>query len=104
MNKGKDLKRYLDNLRSENDAIVLYSHLAAAEKNPELKRIYLKLSETEKKHAAFWEKKLIRAGGSVPVFRQTFKTRFYGWLAGRLGTAASSAGIGFHREIRGFGL
>jgi len=88
MNKVKDLKRYRDNLRSEKDAIALYTKLAESEKTPELRKIYLKLSETEKKHALFWEEKLRQAGVKIPVFRQTLKTRLFGWLAKTLGPSA----------------
>ncbi len=88
MNNSRDIKRYQDNLRSEKDAIALYTQLADSEKTPELKKIYLKLSDTEKKHALFWEEKLKALGGKVPLFKQTIKTRFYGWIARKIGPSA----------------
>jgi VIT1/CCC1 family predicted Fe2+/Mn2+ transporter len=85
MTDKKDIKRYLANLKSENDAIVLYTSLAEAETNPDLKKIYTRLTETEKEHAVFWTEKLKEAGAKAPPFKPSLQTRFFGWLAGKAG-------------------
>jgi vacuolar iron transporter family protein len=80
-----ELKRYLDNYSSEKDAITLYGNLAEAEKNPNLKEVYQKLSETEKKHASFWADKIKAAGYEIPESRPSLKTRLFGWIAAKMG-------------------
>ena len=82
-----DIKRYKDNLKAEQEAILLYTRMADAEKNPDLKAVYLKLIETEKKHAEFWINKLREAGADIPEYHLGLRTRILGWLAARLGTA-----------------
>src|SRR5271157_5984748 len=85
MPKRGDIKRYKENLKAEQEAIMLYSRLAEAEKNPDLAAIYLKLVETEKKHAEFWRTKLREAGSDSPRFRPGWRTRIFGWLAAKMG-------------------
>lgn len=87
MASSADIGRYIENLRAERDAISLYGRLAEAEANPALKTVYGRLIETEKKHAKFWEEKILEAGVPVPSFRPTWRSRILGWLAGRFGTS-----------------
>jgi VIT1/CCC1 family predicted Fe2+/Mn2+ transporter len=75
-------------LKSENDAIILYTRLAMAESNPDLKAIYTKLSDTERAHARFWSEKLSEAGVRIPVFKPSLQARLFGWLAGKAGLAS----------------
>ncbi len=84
----KDIRRYIGNLKSENDAVILYTRLAGAETNPDLKSIYNKLADTEKAHAVFWSLKLSEAGIKTPVFKPSLQTRLLGWLAGNSGLSA----------------
>jgi VIT1/CCC1 family predicted Fe2+/Mn2+ transporter len=83
----EDIKRYKENLRGEQDAVALYSRLAAEEQNPDLAAVYLKLVDTEQKHAEFWRTKLIEAGADVPKYRPGWRTRIFGWLALKTGPA-----------------
>ncbi len=80
-----DIQRYRENLRAEREAIELYGRLARAERNPKLAEIYVKLIDTEKKHAGFWEAKLREAGEELPEFRPALRTRIFGWLAMKFG-------------------
>ncbi|TCL57702.1 VIT1/CCC1 family predicted Fe2+/Mn2+ transporter [Hydrogenispora ethanolica] len=82
-----EVRRYRENLQAEREAIALYERLAAAEPNPDLADIYRRLVATEQKHAAFWEGKLRAAGREVPGFKAGWRTRVFGWLAGRMGPA-----------------
>jgi vacuolar iron transporter family protein len=82
-----EIKRYKENLRAEQDAIALYGRLAAAEQVTELASIYLKLIETEKRHAKFWESKLRDAGAVIPEFKPGWRIRLFGWLADKMGPA-----------------
>jgi VIT1/CCC1 family predicted Fe2+/Mn2+ transporter/rubrerythrin len=87
MEKGNDIRRYQKNFQSEQQAIQLYQHLAAAESNPDLAEIYHKLEVTEKRHAEFWASKLRESGAKVPHVKSDWRTLIFGWLAARFGTA-----------------
>src|SRR4030042_769839 len=87
MTISNDITRYKKNLRSEQDAITLYQHLAKAEQNPDLAAVYVKLVDTEKKHAEFWRKKLRQAGIIMPDSKPSWRTRIFGWLAVKIGPA-----------------
>jgi VIT1/CCC1 family predicted Fe2+/Mn2+ transporter len=83
-----DVSRYLENLKTEREAVTLYEKLAAAEPNPDLSGVYRKMADTERRHAEAWEGKLVAAGVPVPPFRPSWRTRTLGWLAARFGPAA----------------
>jgi VIT1/CCC1 family predicted Fe2+/Mn2+ transporter len=87
MASTKDAKRYKVNYKAEMEAIDLYRRLSEAETNSHLKEIYLKLIETEKKHADFWKDKMTDAKIKIPECRSTLKSRAFGWFAAKLGPA-----------------
>lgn len=82
-----EIKRYRQNLRTEQDAIALYQRLAKAEKNPLLSSVYSKLIDTERNHADFWKKKLADAGVEAPDFAPSWRTRIFGLMAKMLGVS-----------------
>ena len=88
MHKKEDISRFRDNLKEERNAATLYRALSAAEKSPELAQLYIRLAETEERHAAFWEGKLVEAGAKVPTVKTTTKTRIFSFVAKRLGARA----------------
>jgi vacuolar iron transporter family protein len=61
-----DISRYRENYRDEIDGAAQYRALADMESDPSLTEVYLKLAETEEKHAAFWVDRLKQAGEKVP--------------------------------------
>ncbi len=81
-----DIRRYRRNLREEVDGEGLYLLLADAEDDPNLKRIFQRLAESEKRHIDLWQEKLQEAGAEVPDFRPGMQVRVLGWLARRFGT------------------
>jgi VIT1/CCC1 family predicted Fe2+/Mn2+ transporter len=83
-----DIKRYRNNYRGEIDGVEIYRRLAAAEKDPQRAKIFLDLSETEKKHVQRWADKLRAAGAPVPDARPSLRVRILGFLADRLGPRA----------------
>jgi VIT1/CCC1 family predicted Fe2+/Mn2+ transporter len=85
-----DIERYRRNLRDEVDGIALYRALAAAEKDPHLREVFLRLAESEERHRTLWEEKLREAGAEVPRFGPSWRVRLLGWLARRFGTASVS--------------
>jgi VIT1/CCC1 family predicted Fe2+/Mn2+ transporter len=84
-----DIKRYRDNFQGEIDGVELYRRLSRAEKDPERKKIFLDLAETEKTHVEHWREKL-RAAGADPGdgFRPSMRVKVLGFLADRLGPRA----------------
>ncbi len=81
----QDVKRYLQNLKAEGNATLLYERLAGNESNADLAAVYRKLAETERGHMRFWEDKLREAGVAAPPFQPTWRTRVLGALAARFG-------------------
>ena len=59
MAETKDAKQYLANLIDEQNSAVLCRAVATHEKNPKIADVYIKLAETEEKHAAIWAARLI---------------------------------------------
>jgi VIT1/CCC1 family predicted Fe2+/Mn2+ transporter len=86
MATGDDLRRYRENLQDEVDGSVLYRALAHVEDQPELKGVYLRLAETEERHASFWEAHLRDAGVPIPPRRPSWRARILRWFGRRLGT------------------
>jgi len=84
----KDIKRYLANWDDELNGAMLYEAIADKEKDPRIAGIYRKLSETERLHAKTWEVNILAAGGKIPKFMASWRTRTMIWLANRMGIEA----------------
>ncbi len=84
----RDIRRYRENLRDEQNSAELYRALADFEKEPKLAGIYRRLAETEDAHAEAWAKRLRDAGADVPAFRTAFRTRLLIRLTRRFGIDA----------------
>lgn len=95
-----DLQRYRANWKGERDAIFLYERLAAAEPNPGAASVYLRLANTEKRHAAVWEAKLREAGEPVGRLGPSLRIRAMAWAANRFGVGAVLPAIA-HMEDEG---
>src|SRR5215831_269596 len=80
-----DTRRYLQNLRDELNGSALYTALAAAERDPVRKDLFLQLAQAEATHAQFWRDKLGAAGVKEETFVPDFRTRLLGRLAKRFG-------------------
>ncbi|HET7728048.1 MAG TPA: VIT1/CCC1 transporter family protein [Candidatus Limnocylindrales bacterium] len=61
-----DTARSLENLRLEQDAIVLYDRLAAIERDPRRAAAFRHIAGNERRHAAIWADKLRAQGVAVP--------------------------------------
>ena len=85
MSDNGKVKQYLDNRQKEIDGAALYAVLAETEKQPQMAEVYKKLSASENKHAAAWEKKL--KGLQVPLAprKPTWRAATMMWLAKRFG-------------------
>ena len=81
-----DVRRYRNNLQEEVDGQGLYLLLADAEDDPNLKKVFERLAESEKRHIDLWQEKLREAGADIPSFRPSMQVRVLGWLARRFGT------------------
>src|SRR3989304_3411281 len=85
MSDQDDIKRYLANWQKEIDGAALYLALSQTEKQPQLAEVYRRLSASEEKHAAGWEKKLDELKVSVPARKPTWRAATMIWLAKRFG-------------------
>ncbi len=85
MSNNNDVERYMVNRQKEIDGAALYLALAETEKQPQLAEVYRRLSASEEKHAAVWEKKLEDLKVTVPARKATQRTRVLIWLAKRFG-------------------
>lgn len=77
---------WLHHLEDEADAAYLYRILAAAEPDPERKKVFAGLAAVEDRHVQIWQRLLTEAGHPVPSHRPSAKARFQGWLGTKLGT------------------
>lgn len=82
-----DVDRYRDNFIDEVNSAYLYRVAAELESDQVLSGVYLRLAETEERHAGLWEEKLEAAGAGVPDRAPTTRTRLLEWLARRLGSS-----------------
>jgi VIT1/CCC1 family predicted Fe2+/Mn2+ transporter len=81
----------LANLRLERDAIVLYDHLAAIERDPHRAAAFRTIAGNERRHADIWARKLQEAGADVPsAGGPSPRIRFIVFVARLFGTRAVS--------------
>ena len=62
-----DARRYRRYLNEEVDGLYIYQQLAAIEVEPQLKDVYRRLAETEKRHLLLWQEQLRLAGAELVV-------------------------------------
>jgi VIT1/CCC1 family predicted Fe2+/Mn2+ transporter len=82
---GEDIQRYRDNLQDELDGSALYTAIAAAERDPLRKDLFLQLAHAEARHAELWRGKLAAAGIKERPYVPTLRTRLLAKLARRFG-------------------
>lgn len=61
-----DIATSLENLKLEQDAVVLYDALAAIEKDPRRAAAFRTIADNERRHAAIWANRLRELGAAVP--------------------------------------
>ncbi len=77
----QDIKRWLISWDDELNSVTLYNQLADQESNTRIAGIYRHLARVEQQHADLWAKKVKEAGGTLPTFRPSWRTRLLGWMA-----------------------
>jgi vacuolar iron transporter family protein len=85
MRPTDDIQRFRANLTDELNGAALYNALAAAERDPNRRDIFLQLAAAETRHAHFWRDKLTAAGVTDVTFAPTLRTRLLSALARRFG-------------------
>ena len=55
-------RRYRDNRQGEIDSAFVYRAMSAAERNPQLASVYVRLAQVEERHLIFWEERLRSVG------------------------------------------
>ena len=84
-----EVKRSLENLKLERDAIVLYESLAKIEKDHTRAAAFERIAVNERRHATIWADRLESAGASVPPSGPPrARVRLIISLAQRFGTSA----------------
>ena len=86
-----NIAQSLDNLKLEQDAIVLYDALASIERDPRRAAAFRHIADNERRHADIWATRLRDLGAVVPpVTRPRMRVRFIIATAKVLGTGAVS--------------
>ncbi len=68
-------KRELTDWRDEREGQALFEGLAASDRSPRRRRVYVRLAEAEARHAAAAERRLHAAGVALPAFRPSWRVR-----------------------------
>jgi VIT1/CCC1 family predicted Fe2+/Mn2+ transporter len=82
---SSDATRYRANFVDEINSAYLYRVAAELEDDTTTSGIYVRLAETEERHAALWEERLESLEAPVPDRRPLRRTRILAWFARRLG-------------------
>jgi vacuolar iron transporter family protein len=61
-----NIAQSLENLKLEQDAIVLYDALASIEKDPRRATAFRQIAQNERRHADIWASRLVELGATVP--------------------------------------
>ena len=85
MSNNEDIQQYFANRQKEIDGAALYRVLSETEKQPQMAEVYAKLAASEEKHAAAWEKKLIKLNVPLPARKPSWRAATMIWLAKRFG-------------------
>ena len=80
-----DADRYREFFTEEINAAHLYRVAAELEEDPRLSDVYVRLAETEEKHARLWREKLEESGAAVPSAEPDLRTRLLVRIARRFG-------------------
>ncbi|WP_028080813.1 VIT1/CCC1 transporter family protein [Solimonas soli] len=80
-----DIERYRRNFQDERDGASLYAALAAAERDPVRKDLFMQLSQAEAGHAEVWRARLAARGIADPAYVPSLRTRLLMRLARRFG-------------------
>lgn len=80
-----DPDRYRKNFTEEVNSAFLYRVAAELEDDETLSGVYIRLAETEEKHADLWEEQLRAAGADVPGREPELRSRILAWLSRRMG-------------------
>ena len=80
-----DTDRYRENFIDEVNAAFLYRVAAELEEDQAIAGVYVRLAQTEEKHAELWAAELEKAGVPVPSREPDTRSRILAWLARRMG-------------------
>jgi len=80
-----DADRYREFFTEEINAAHLYRVAAELEEDPRLSDVYVRLAETEEKHARLWREKLEESGAAVPPAEPDLRSRLLVRIARRFG-------------------
>ena len=90
MATSEDVARFRENYVEEVNAAWLYRVAADIEEDEAVAGVYVRLAETEERHADLWADRLRDAGEQVPSADPSARSRMLGWLAKRWGVGVLS--------------
>jgi vacuolar iron transporter family protein len=85
---GNDVEKYLGFWAEERNSSYLYKQIAKKYGDSPLATVYDKMADVEIKHADRWASAITRAGGTLPEFKTSLRTRILAWMVQRFGPEA----------------
>jgi vacuolar iron transporter family protein len=80
-----DLETFADHWQDEADAAFLYRELAALERDPERRNVFVRLAAVEDRHVEIWQQLLAEHGAPPDRFRPSGRARLLAFLGRRFG-------------------
>jgi len=87
------IKKYQSYIDDEKNSAAIYQVMSESEKDKRVAEVYQRMVGVELKHAEKWEKMVLDAGGIVPKFQMSWRTKSLIWLAKRFGPALVLPGL-----------
>ena len=91
MADSQEIRRLQDNLQGEVDGAAIYAAMAEAESDEHVAAVYRELAKTERRHAAYWARRLgqlLGRKGRGPRPAPTLRARLMAWASRRFGPGA----------------
>jgi len=80
-----NLETHLEFWNDEMTSAALYRTFSENEKDERLAEVYNRMAENEVQHATRWAEKIKAAGGTLPEFKLSMRSKIQMWMAKRLG-------------------
>jgi vacuolar iron transporter family protein len=80
-----DVKKYLVFWEEELNSSFLYKQIAKKYGDSPLAIVYQKMADVEVKHANRWEAAIKEAGGTIPEFKISMRTKILAWIVKQFG-------------------
>jgi VIT1/CCC1 family predicted Fe2+/Mn2+ transporter len=96
MTTTQDAARYRENLQGELDGAAIYQAMAEGAQEPQLRELYGKLADAERRHASLWQERLRVAGETSIPTSPAWRARVLVRLAHRFGPGLIVSTVAAH--------